>query len=212
MMKQIKDFVTKQAITAMPQVLFKGRVIVVSSVSDANKAVDYLNGQQRVGVDTETRPSFRPGLRHKVALLQLSTEDVCFLFRLNKIGIPDKLADFLQNGVLKIGLSLKDDFIMLTRRKKMNPTKGEWVELQLYVQRFGIKDLSLQKIYANLFGQRIAKSQQLTNWEADTLSKNQALYAATDAWACLRIYEELQKLDQTNGYRLMVTKTKDSVP
>ena len=161
-MKQIKDFVTKQAITAMPQVLFKGRVIVVSSVSDANKAVDYLNGQQRVGVDTETRPSFRPGLRHKVALLQLSTEDVCFLFRLNKIGIPDKLADFLQNGVLKIGLSLKDDFIMLTRRKKMNPTKGEWVELQLYVQRFGIKDLSLQKIYANLFGQRIAKSQQLT--------------------------------------------------
>ena len=181
-------------------------------VSDANKAVDYLNGQQRVGVDTETRPSFIPGLRHKVALLQLSTEDVCFLFRLNKIGIPDKLADFLQNGVLKIGLSLKDDFIMLTRRKKMNPTKGEWVELQLYVQRFGIKDLSLQKIYANLFGQRIAKSQQLTNWEADTLSKNQALYAATDAWACLRIYEELQKLDQTNGYRLMVTKTKDSAP
>ena len=170
---------------------FPGRIIIIYTVEDARKAVSYLNTCSMVGVDTETRPSFRKGKVNSVALLQISTPDTCFLFRLNRIGIPDFLEEFLQNDVLKIGLSLRDDFNMLRRANNKDPRVGNWIELQDYVPRFGIAEKSLQKIYAILFGKKISKSQRLSNWESDTLTEAQQIYAATDAWATLRIYQKL---------------------
>ena len=153
-----------------------------------------------VGVDTETRPSFTKGRVNKVALLQISTEDTCFLFRLNSIGIPDFVEDFLQNDVLKIGLSLRDDFNMLRKRNHKDPREGNWIELQDYVSRFGIQEKSLQKIYAILFGKKISKSQRLSNWEADVLTEGQQLYAATDAWASLKIYLKLAESEEPEEF------------
>ena len=170
-MKQLKRTITKAEIAAMPKVLFPGRVFVIYTESEAEKAVAYLKDQQIVGVDTETRPSFKRGTTHKVALLQISTQDTCFLFRLNRIGMPDFLQEFLMSDTLKIGLSLKDDFNSLRKRENVHPDRGNWIELQDYVGRFGIADKSLQKIFANLFGQKISKSQRLSNWEADVLSE-----------------------------------------
>ena len=180
-MKQLRDTITKAEIASMPKVLFEGRIFVVYTEADADKAVQYLKTQQVVGVDTETRPSFRKGMTHKVALLQIATSDTCFLFRLNRIGMPGSLQEFLMSDTLKVGLSLKDDFMMLRRRKDVHTEEGNWIELQDYVKRFGIQDQSLQKIYANLFGRKISKSQRLSNWEAETLKECQMKYAATDA-------------------------------
>ena len=170
-MKQIKKTITKAEIAAMPKVLFPGRIFVIYTESEAEKAVAYLKDQRIVGVDTETRPSFKRGTTHKVALLQISTQDTCFLFRLNRIGMPDSLQEFLMSDTLKIGLSLKDDFNSLRKREDVHPDRGNWIELQDYVGRFGIADRSLQKIFANLFGQKISKSQRLSNWEAEVLSE-----------------------------------------
>ena len=187
----------------MPKVLFPGRIFVIYTESDAEKAVAYLKDQRIVGVDTETRPSFKRGTTHKVALLQISTQDTCFLFRLNRIGMPDSLQEFLMSDTLKIGLSLKDDFNSLRKRQDMHPDRGNWIELQEYVGKFGIEDRSLQKIYANLFGEKISKSQRLSNWEADVLSEGQKLYAATDAWACVEIYNCLSELESTGNYEII---------
>lgn len=187
----------------MPKVLFAGRIFVVYTESDAEKAVAYLKDQRIVGVDTETRPSFKRGTTHKVALLQISTQDTCFLFRLNRIGMPDSLQEFLMSDTLKIGLSLKDDFNSLRKRQDMRPDRGNWIELQEYVGKFGIEDRSLQKIYANLFGEKISKNQRLSNWEADVLSEGQKLYAATDAWACVEIYNCLSELERTGDYEII---------
>ena len=187
----------------MPKVLFPGRIFVVYTESDAEKAVAYLKDQRIVGVDTETRPSFKRGTTHKVALLQISTQDTCFLFRLNRIGMPDSLQEFLMSDTLKIGLSLKDDFNSLRKRQDMHPDRGNWIELQEYVGKFGIEDRSLQKIYANLFGEKISKNQRLSNWEADVLSEGQKLYAATDAWACVEIYNCLSELESTGNYEII---------
>ena len=187
----------------MPKVLFPGRIFVVYTESDAEKAVAYLKNQRIVGVDTETRPSFKRGTTHKVALLQISTQDTCFLFRLNRIGMPDSLQEFLMSDTLKIGLSLKDDFNSLRKRQDMRPDRGNWIELQEYVGKFGIEDRSLQKIYANLFGEKISKNQRLSNWEADVLSEGQKLYAATDAWACVEIYNSLSELERTGDYEII---------
>ena len=112
---------------------------------------------------------------NQVALLQVATADACFLFRLNHIGLPDFLEEFLQNDVLKVGLSLKDDFRMLSRRNRQDPRTGNWVELQDYVPHFGIEEMSLQKIYALLFGEKISKTQRLSNWEAETLTEGPAV-------------------------------------
>mgnify|MGYP003060747007 FL=1 len=187
----------------MPKVLFPGRIFVIYTESDAEKAVAYLKDQRIVGVDTETRPSFKRGTTHKVALLQISTQDTCFLFRLNRIGMPDSLQEFLMSDTLKIGLSLKDDFNSLRKRQDMHPDRGNWIELQEYVGKFGIEDRSLQKIYANLFGEKISKNQRLSNWEADVLSGGQKLYAATDAWACVEIYNCLSELESTGNYEII---------
>ena len=187
----------------MPKVLFPGRIFVVYTESDAEKAVAYLKDQRIVGVDTETRPSFKRGTTHKVALLQISTQDTCFLFRLNRIGMPDSLQEFLMSDTLKIGLSLKDDFNSLRKRQDMHPDRGNWIELQEYGGKFGIEDRSLQKIYANLFGEKISKNQRLSNWEADVLSEGQKLYAATDAWACVEIYNCLSELESTGNYEII---------
>lgn len=187
----------------MPKVLFPGRIFVIYTESDAEKAVAYLKDQRIVGVDTETRPSFKRGTTHKVALLQISTQDTCFLFRLNRIGMPDSLQEFLMSDTLKIGLSLKDDFNSLRKRQDMHPDRGNWIELQEYVGKFGIEDRSLQKIYANLFGEKISKNQRLSNWEADVLSEGQKLYAATDAWACVEIYNCLSELESTGNYEII---------
>ena len=187
----------------MPKVLFPGRIFVVYTESDAEKAVAYLKDQRIVGVDTETRPSFKRGTTHKVALLQISTQDTCFLFRLNRIGMPESLQEFLMSDTLKIGLSLKDDFNSLRKRQDMHPDRGNWIELQEYVGKFGIEDRSLQKIYANLFGEKISKNQRLSNWEADVLSEGQKLYAATDAWACVEIYNCLSELESTGNYEII---------
>lgn len=186
----------------MPKVLFPGRVFVIYTESESEKAVAYLKDQCIVGVDTETRPSFKRGTTHKVALLQISTHDTCFLFRLNRIGMPDSLQEFLMSDTLKIGLSLKDDFNSLRKRQDMHPDRGNWIELQEYVGKFGIEDRSLQKIYANLFGRKISKNQRLSNWEADELSEGQKLYAATDAWACVEIYNCLSEMERTGDYMI----------
>ena len=193
----------------MPKVLFPGRIFVIYTESEAEKAVAYLKDQRIVGVDTETRPSFKRGTTHKVALLQISTQDTCFLFRLNRIGMPDSLQEFLMSDTLKIGLSLKDDFNSLRKRENVHPDRGNWIELQDYVGRFGIADRSLQKIFANLFGQKISKSQRLSNWEADVLSDGQKQYAATDAWACLNIYNLLQELKRTGNYEIAPEEKKE---
>lgn len=200
-MKTLCNKFDKKDIAALPRVLFEGRIFVIQTEQEAQKAVSYLLSQPLLGFDTETRPSFRPGPMRSVALLQVATQDTCFLFRLNRIGLPQALVELLgDRRIPKIALSWKDDTKQLLRLQRFE--MGDFVELQSYVREFGIEDASLQKLYANVFGQKISKGQQLSNWENDVLSEAQQRYAATDAWACVRLYEELERLKETKDWEL----------
>ena len=168
-------------------------------MSDVKKAVAHLSAHPIIGFDTETRPSFQSGKMNSVALMQLATEDTCFLFRLNLIGYPDKLGDLLCNpNIKKIGLSLQNDFTAM--RKHTGRSFENFIDLQVFADKFGIDDNSLQRIYAIVFGKKIRKNQRLSNWEAPQLSRAQQSYAALDAWACLRIYNHL--MHGNNGITL----------
>ena len=203
MKKVIYNKIDKRSISNLPKVLFPGRIVVVTTENDADKAVDFLLAQPILGVDTETRPAFKKGISHKVALLQVATHDICFLFRLNYTGITASILKLLEDTTVpKIGLSLHDDIMSMHRRADFKP--GNFIDLQKHVGEIGIEDLSLQKLYANFFGQKISKAQRLSNWEADILTQQQKNYAATDAWACIMLYEELLKLEDTGDYELVV--------
>jgi len=183
--------IEKQVINQMPVVNFPGRIHIIDAISQVKSAVNALRTRPCVGFDTETRPTFRRGEHHNVALLQLSTQDDAFLFRLNKTGIPTPLKQFLEDErYTKVGLSTTDDFHQLSRVCDIDP-RG-FIELQQLVKQYAITDMGLQKIYAILFQHKISKSQQLTNWEAPQLTDAQQRYAAIDAWACLRIFQYLQ--------------------
>ncbi len=206
MRKIINDKFDKFAIKDFPVEQFPGRIIVVETENEAEKAVEYLLSQGILGMDTETKPSFKKSdIQHLVALLQVSTHDTCFLFRLNKIGMPPSILRLLEDTtVKKVGLSWHDDVLSLLRRATFTP--GYFIDIQNLVSLLGIKDLSLRKLYANIFHKRINKHQQLSNWERNVLDDKQMMYAATDAWSCIMLYEEIQRLLASGDYELVVTK------
>ena len=184
--------ISKEELNQLPIETFNGDIIVIDKLDEVENAIEYLKQFKTIGFDTETRPVFRKNVTHKVALMQLSTIDKCFLFRLNKIQYPDIIDELIcNNEVVKVGLSLRDDFAALRKRTDCPPLN--FIDLQTFVVDYGIKDMSLQKIYAILFQKKISKRQRLSNWENNSLKESQKMYAAIDAWACLRIYNHLIK-------------------
>lgn len=201
----------KALIASLPRFLFEGPIFVIQSETEARRAVSALRRSPLIGIDTETRPAFRKGVVHRVALLQMATSEACFLFRLCHMGLPEIVVGLLSDpDVVKVGLSLKDDLMMLRRRHDFQP--AGFVELQTMASAMGIEDMSLQKLYANLFRKKISKNARLTNWEADALTEAQQRYAATDAFTCLQIYNELLRLEQTGDYRLIPPVQKEEEP
>lgn len=186
--------ISKEALADLPVVTYPGgigAITVVDTASKARIALRELNKCDHIGFDTETRPSFKRGHINKVALLQLSTGEHCFLFRLNFEGIFEMVRPLLENpDIIKVGLSVHDDYNSLRRRGDLNP--AGFLDLQDYCRTFHIDDISLQKIFAIVFGERISKNQRLTNWEAETLNEAQQIYAAIDAWACLKLYRYIR--------------------
>ena len=187
--------ISKEQVAELPIEMFEGDIIVIDRTTEVRDACNYLSSESALGFDTETKPTFKQGQVNKVALMQLSTEEKCFLFRLNRIGYPNELGTLMSDSrIKKIGLSLRDDFAAI--RKRSIRKLENFVDLQGFVNKFGIEDNSLQKIYAILFGRKISKSQRVSNWEAATLTPAQQSYAAIDAWACLRIYNHLMRTGQ----------------
>lgn len=182
--------ISKEELAGLPPQKFIGEIIVIDDEPTADDALKELEEASIVGFDTETKPAFQKGQHNKVALLQLATEEKCFLFRISKMGLPASIKAFLENERhTKVGLSIKDDFHSLSKLGTFNPSG--FIDLQEYVKKFHISDCSLTKIHSIVFGKRISKNQQLTNWEAQTLTEKQIEYAALDALACVKIYNRL---------------------
>ena len=200
-MKIIFTKFDKKSINSLPRILFPGKIVLIDKAEDTEDAVNFLLSQPILGVDTETRPSFSKGRAFQVSLLQVSTHDVCYLFRLHLTGITPAIIRFLEDmRVPKVGLSWHDDLLQLHKRAEFKA--GYFIELQDEAKKFGLQDMSLQKLYANLFHQKISKAQRLSNWEASELKDSQLAYAATDAWCCIKLYEELLRLKQEGDYEI----------
>ena len=182
--------IDKDTVRELPLAQTDCEIEVIDSANEVATAVDCLMQEEVVGFDTETKPSFTHGKSNKIALMQISTAKKCFLFRLQMIGKSEALKNFLENEkIKKIGLALHGDLRNLRVWDKFTPKN--FIDLQKIVIQYGIEELGLQRIYAIIFGKKISKSQQLSNWEAKILNQAQQIYAATDAWACREIYLKL---------------------
>ncbi len=190
--------VTVDEIESLEMASFPGEITVVSSdkSEEFDQAMVYLGAQQAIGFDTETKPCFVPKVpRNKMAILQLSGPDKAYIFRLQQVGVPPKLAALLGNpNVLKIGAAVHDDIRGLQEYRRFIP-KG-FVDLQRLAPEYGIEEKSVRKMSAIILKRRVSKSQQLSNWESSHLSEAQLRYAAIDAWICREMYYRLKEEDQ----------------
>ncbi len=187
--------ISKEEMMALPVAVFDGRIAVVDTSADIHAACEDLASCPVVGFDTESRPSFKKGVINRISLLQLSTPQTCYLFRLCRIPLEKPILKILESrDILKVGLSIDGDFRELSSLRHF--AARNFVDLQKMVVRYGIEDASLTKISSIVLGRRISKAQRLSNWEAVTLTEAQMQYAATDAWICPQIYNKLIETDE----------------
>jgi ribonuclease D len=186
-----RENITAEEIAECELDWFKGEMILVDDLETFHRVFPRLLGHGLLGFDTETKPSFKKGRKHPVSLIQLSTDNLACLFRINKIGIPAEMTRILADPkVIKAGVAVHDDIRFLKGVKKFEP--AGFVDLQPMVKEFGIESSGLKKLAAIILGIRISKRQQVTDWEAEELSEAQLIYAATDAWVCHEIYKKLK--------------------
>jgi len=181
----------KDEINILPVARFEGAINLIKSTHQVNSVFEEIQNSSVLGFDTETRPSFKKGRKNKVALLQLATDENAWLFRLDIVGLPTKILRILENpNIVKVGVAIRDDLIKIKEIQKFTP-EG-FIELADFVKKFDIQDNGLRKLAANILKIKISKSQQLSNWEAQEYTPSQIQYAATDAWACYEIYQQLR--------------------
>lgn len=183
--------ISKEEVAELDLIEFGGPIHLIDSLEDFENAIDEISTYPLLGFDTETKPSFKKGKIYPTSLIQLATRDQSWIIRVNRIGYPKKLLELLSSeDLLKIGSGLNDDIRRLRADYHFEP--AGFLDLQHYVEAFQIEVKGLKKMSSIVLGRRISKSQQVSNWDADLLTKAQLRYAATDAWICLEIYNALR--------------------
>lgn len=192
-MMQGRTKIEKETIEKLPLCKFKGVITIIEDPQQAEDVLLELENEKVIGFDTETKPSFKKGVRNSISLVQLSTVDKAFLFRVHSTGFSDVLIRIFNNPkILKIGIGIRDDLRNLSRIIKFKP-QG-FIEMQEVAKSLGIETISLKALTAIFLKERVSKRQRLSNWEAEVLSESQIKYAAIDAWVALRIYNKLLSL------------------
>lgn len=185
-----KPTITNDEANALPAAQFRGEIIIVDNDDQVEVMCQYLSEQAILGFDTETRPSFKAGVSNRVALLQLSSAERCYLIRLCRIKLHTPILKLLCDpAILKIGADVRGDLHSLHQLR--NFKEQGFVDLQHIAIDWGVEEKSLRKMSAIVLGKRVSKAQRLSNWEASQLTPQQQLYAATDAWVCIKIYKKL---------------------
>jgi ribonuclease D len=176
----------------LPLGQFEGEIFLIEDLEDLEEVADFLAQHSAIGFDTETKPAFKKGVINRVSLLQLSTTSQSFLFRTNKIGFPDLIRNVLEKEhIIKIGAAVHDDIKGLAKlTDSFHP--NSFFDLNDELKKVGFQNVGVKNLCGMVLAMRISKSEQVSNWEAQTLTQKQQRYAATDAWACLEIYKKLK--------------------
>jgi ribonuclease D len=186
--------ISKEDINLLPLGKYEGDIVIIDQISQLATAFEAINQHAFVGFDTETKPVFVRGESNKVSLLQIAVPGQVFLVRIHLTGLTKEIIDFFENNeIKKLGVGLRDDLIFLQRIAPFEP--AGFIELNQMVNTLEIEANGLRKLAAIILGFRISKNAQVSNWEASVLNEKQLVYAATDAWVCLEMFNKIRTLD-----------------
>ena len=163
---------------------------MVDTNEELIRACEEIRACRLIGIDTETKPSFKKGQINSVALLQIATDQKAYIIRLKSVTMGKELASiFSDETIVKVGIAVKDD---LKDLKKLHSFEEKSiVDLNVFAPKLGFESIGAKKLSALVLGIRISKRQQVSNWEQKKLTNAQIVYAATDAWICREIYLKL---------------------
>lgn len=206
----LQTSITKEAINHLPLHRFNGPIRFVSNTKKAKEAVALLKKERILGLDTETKPTFRKGESFPPALLQLAGEHTVYLFQLRGLNGLKSIAPLLSDPkIIKAGVAIHDDIRKLVELDTFKP--AGIVEISDISQKLGIINTGLRSLAAIFLKSRISKGAQITNWNRKQLSETQIKYAATDAWISRELYICLSKLGHTKRKTAPMVKAKIKV-
>ena len=179
--------ISREALAELPVRRYEGPVSLVATLRELADAREDFRGERVVGLDTETRPSFKKGEVYLPCLVQAATARAVYLFQLSRLEVFPALAELLASpSVVKAGVGIANDMLQL---KKVFPlTVENTVDLGVVARRRGLGQSGVRNLAGMLLGFRIPKGNRTSNWAAPQLSPAQITYAATDAWACRELY------------------------
>ena len=185
------EALSKEEIAALPTLSFEGPTYLITTDEMLQEVMPSLRREKLLGFDTETRPAFKKGEHYLPSVLQLATEETAYVIQLRKLSDHRMVGELLSDeSIGKIGVAVHDDLIKLNELFKFEP--GGFIELRTLAKKAGIKNNGLRNLAAIFLRGRISKRSQTSNWANKTLQPAQIQYAATDAWACIRIYKEMR--------------------
>lgn len=179
--------IDKDHINSLPIIKFKGRIDLIDNQKKLERAVKRLLKEKELGFDTESRPSFKPGVSFPISLIQLASIKEAYLFQLNKLLDCSRIFSVLaSNEIKKIGIDTEGDLKKL--KDSFNFEPNNFIDLGKIAEQKGIIQFGARNLSARYLNQRISKACQTSNWSRGDLTRKQLEYAATDAWICLKIY------------------------
>jgi ribonuclease D len=182
--------INREELNELPIGGWEGETILIDKPEDVESAIQAINKETIIGIDTETRPAFKKGVVYHISLIQIATRDCTYLFRINLVGLSNGLIKLFESEeIMKVGIDLNYDINLLQRVKRFTPRNV--IELNSYCTQKGFLVMGLRKLSALILGIRISKRQQTSNWEAEAYTPAQIRYAATDAWACRELFVRL---------------------
>jgi len=189
--------ISKEDLANLPIRRYEGKVSLVETSRELEQARVDIRQERVVGLDTETRPSFRKGEVHLPCLVQAATAQAVYLFQLSRLDVFPALVELLAKPqIIKTGVGLAYD---LRQLKQVFPfTVENIVDLGVIARRRNLGQTGVRNLAGMLLGFRIPKGNRTSNWAAPRLSPAQINYAATDAWACRELYLKFETLGLLN--------------
>lgn len=170
------------------------RVCVPTTPEEIRQAFAELSTRAWLGFDTESKPTFARGESSGGPhLVQFATLETAYLFQLQREDCCEAVSALLASpGILKVGFGLDTDMVQIRTRLGVNPTAVLDLDEIFRLKGHG-RSLGVKSAVAIVFGLNFHKSRRMTtsNWSEARLSERQLLYAANDAYAAARVYQEL---------------------
>jgi ribonuclease D len=169
----------------------------ITDNDEARSALQILQIEKIVGLDTETYWNAAANRSH-VSLVQIAPrEGMVFVFDLLKIDVELLRPLIESTEVTMTAHNARFDEGMLTG-EGLRP--AAFVDtLRLARAALRLPSYSLAGVVAHLFGLEMDKSYQKSNWKRRPLTRAQMEYAALDAYITLRVYDELERILTEQG-------------